>query len=553
MKCMGKTRTTDVTSVDVVRMPESPSAVKQQLAAPSSGRSSAPISSHKISSGMNGAHSPHSSTPSGRTPSPPGVATSVVTLPVAAPPVNGPPDLGIGVNVRPLSKLKRFLTTLQQFGADISPETGERMHGLILGLVSSTLPIEEFHQKVQDLTNYPLRPFVVPFLKSNLPLLHAELLHFARLAKQTPQQYIRQHEQLIIEPGSHASGEAFEIFQTDAKENLKRRTPPETRSRENGYSDNSSDGPPPAKRQQTLPSPTLGARISPAGAPNHLPPSLNFRFEEGLYRDRERDRYERYDRYDRELCRPYYSSVHRDFPDDRDMEDEWKNIHTMLNCILGMVEKTKRALAILQHRSYSDRQDVALWRSRHLDGTEFDIKKRAADILPHYKASEEVRRRPVSEGLVAQRQPPLLPLPEDAVHEVKRQAVAELQKAVTAAENKASELLAAERAKMERMLSEARRQAAEETMAAINHQDESTESCWNCGRKANETCSGCNIARYCGAFCQHKDWENHHRACGATSSSNHASPSSTPPVSKQSPNPPARTIAVDGPKAEVKN
>ena len=40
------------------------------------------------------------------------------------------------------------------------------------------------------------------------------------------------------------------------------------------------------------------------------------------------------------------------------------------------------------------------------------------------------------------------------------------------------------------------------------------QSCWNCGRKANETCSGCNTARYCGAFCQHKDWENHHKTCG---------------------------------------
>lgn len=73
-----------------------------------------------------------------------------------------------------------------------------------------------------------------------------------------------------------------------------------------------------------------------------------------------------------------------------------------------------------------------------------------------------------------QPQPPLLP--EDAVvHEVKRQAVAELQKAVSAAESKATELLAAERAKMERAVAEARRQAAEETMQAVNHQDESTE------------------------------------------------------------------------------
>ena len=32
------------------------------------------------------------------------------------------------------------------------------------------------------------------------------------------------------------------------------------------------------------------------------------------------------------------------------LDDEWKNIYVMLNCILGMVEKTKRALAILQRR-----------------------------------------------------------------------------------------------------------------------------------------------------------------------------------------------------------
>jgi runt-related transcription factor 1 len=131
---------------------------------------------------------------------------------------------------------------------------------------------------------------------------------------------------------------------------------------------------------------------------------------------------------------------------------------------------------------------------------------------------------------------------------VKRQAALDLRQAVSAAESKASELLAAERAKMERLLGEARRQAQEEALAQINRQDESTEvtlslhiyiniyvciyepvsvcvqSCWNCGRKANETCSGCNVARYCGAFCQHKDWENHHRACGSTTQHRASSP-----------------------------
>lgn len=41
------------------------------------------------------------------------------------------------------------------------------------------------------------------------------------------------------------------------------------------------------------------------------------------------------------------------------------------------------------------------------------------------------------------------------------------------------------------------------------------QSCWNCSRPALETCGGCGIARYCGSFCQHRDWEagGHHATC----------------------------------------
>jgi hypothetical protein len=49
---------------------------------------------------------------------------------------------------------------------------------------------------------------------------------------------------------------------------------------------------------------------------------------------------------------------------------------------------------------------------------------------------------------------------EEAVNEVKRQAVIELQRAVSAAETKAAELIAAERSRMEKLLLEARKQAA---------------------------------------------------------------------------------------------
>ena len=66
---------------------------------------------------------------------------------------------------------------------------------------------------------------------------------------------------------------------------------------------------------------------------------------------------------------------------------------------------------------------------------------------------------------------------EEAVNEVKRQAVAELQKAVSAAESKANELITQERSKMERDLTAARRISQEEVVRAVSHQEESSEVC----------------------------------------------------------------------------
>jgi len=61
------------------------------------------------------------------------------------------------------------------------------------------------------------------------------------------------------------------------------------------------------------------------------------------------------------------------------------------------------------------------------------------------------------------------------VNEVKRKALLELQKAMAESEAKASHLLAAERAKMELAVAEARKQAMEEMVLNFNSQQESTE------------------------------------------------------------------------------
>lgn len=64
---------------------------------------------------------------------------------------------------------------------------------------------------------------------------------------------------------------------------------------------------------------------------------------------------------------------------------------------------------------------------------------------------------------------------EEAVNEVKRQAMSELQKAVSDAERKAHDMISAERSKMERALAEAKRQASEDALTVINQQEDSSE------------------------------------------------------------------------------
>ncbi|XP_061101144.1 protein CBFA2T3-like [Conger conger] len=208
----------------------------------------------------------------------------------------------------------------------------------------------------------------------------------------------------------------------------------------------------------------------------------------------------------------------------------------LLNCIMDMVEKTRRSLTVLRRCQEADREEMNHWIRRYSDVE--DMKKEIHRDFLHRPSSgylpEEIWRKAGPTGI------PLSPAlkqlqskQEEAVNEVKRQALSELQKAVSDAERKAHEMISVERSKMERVLAEAKRQASEDALTVINQQEDSSESCWNCGRKASETCSGCNTARYCGSFCQHKDWEKHHHVCGLPGGSR--APQGTPCSSSAAP------------------
>ncbi|KAH1181467.1 protein CBFA2T3 isoform X4 [Mauremys mutica] len=440
-----------------------------------------------------------------------------------------PPACG----ARQLSKLKRFLTTLQQFGNDISPEIGERVRTLVLGLVNSTLTIEEFHAKLQEATNFPLRPFVIPFLKANLPLLQRELLHCARMAKQTPAQYLAQHEQLLLDANASSPIDSSELL-LEVTETGKRRTP--DRTKENGLDRDPLHPEHLSKRPCTMSpaqrySPSNGLSHQPNGLPHPTPPPPpppHYRLEDMAMAHHYRDSYRHPD--PRELReRHRQAAVHGSRQEevidhrltDREWAEEWKHLNNLLNCIMDMVEKTRRSLTVLRRCQEADREELNHWIRRYSDAE--DMKKGTnPPPRPHNSSSNseapplDAHREFVPRPLSGYMPEEIWRKAEEAVNEVKRQAMSELQKAVSDAERKAHELITTERAKMERALAEAKRQASEDALTVINQQEDSSESCWNCGRKASETCSGCNTARYCGSFCQHKDWEKHHHVCGQT-------------------------------------
>uniref|UniRef100_A0A8D2LS16 CBFA2/RUNX1 partner transcriptional co-repressor 2 n=1 Tax=Varanus komodoensis TaxID=61221 RepID=A0A8D2LS16_VARKO len=402
---------------------------------------------------------------------------------------------------RQLSKLKRFLTTLQQFGNDISPEIGEKVRTLVLALVA------------------------------NLPLLQRELLHCARAAKQTPSQYLAQHEHILLNTNTASPADSSELLM-EVNGNGKRHSP--DRREENSFEREPLPSEPPTKRVCTIsPAPRHSPAlmlpvINPAGQFHPTPPPLqHYTLEDiatsHLYRDPSK-MLEHRELRDRHIIAGLNGGYQDELVDhrltEREWADEWKHLDHALNCIMEMVEKTRRSMAVLRRCQEADREELNYWKRRCSEPTE--PRKGGSDVTvrQHSPGSSdsissdsqrEFSSRSGAAGYVTEE---IWKKAEEAVNEVKRQAMSEVQKAVAEAEQKAFEMIASERARMEQTIADAKRQATEDAFLVINEQEESTESCWNCGRKASETCSGCNIARYCGSFCQHKDWERHHRICG---------------------------------------
>ncbi|XP_042228604.1 protein CBFA2T2-like isoform X2 [Homarus americanus] len=358
----------------------------------------------------NGSYSPHSTVNGTPTPSPPALSSPPTQAHESGTGVGGSRDAH-----RQISKVRRFLTTLHQFAVDISHDVGDRVRHLVLGLLSGGVSVEEFHGGLQEVTHFPLRPFVLPFLRSHLPLLQRELQSLARRAAMPVSQYVAVHEAALLEA---TAGEPTDFFSSEVTS---------SKRRHEGYFENGDSGggsgggvsPPPTKRLGIFSPPYPSVGMSP-DPPLHP----------------------------------------RDYRTPAPPDDEWKNIHVMLTCILSMVEKTRRALTMLQQKEDRDGSSgvsrvsgMSAADLRHRADYDADVRRHAAELVAQSIRTTEERVSEVKRKA------------EEAVSEVRRAAVAEVQRAVGAAEARAQELVAAERAKVEALLREVGRRDPSEPRA----------------------------------------------------------------------------------------
>uniref|UniRef100_A0A0C9RBR9 Cbfa2t3 protein n=1 Tax=Fopius arisanus TaxID=64838 RepID=A0A0C9RBR9_9HYME len=553
----------------------------RQLSTSSSGNDS-PISSHSIKPEDETDIGKHEESP---TSAPPQISTETSTTSTTS--TNG---VALNGGLRCISsvfaghaKLKRLLGTLVQFANNISADTGDTVRSLVLGLLSGTMSAEEFHSAVQEATNFPLRDFVLPYLRHTLPALKRNLNTAARANNQTCVQYLRANESAVLETVSLTpSSDTVELFgdhstngtsstatnyslrsSTGSSVNslahsnslhhysgatnlaTKRRAPDTPYGYDNASEDSSLYGKrstnpwshhPPTQQQSDMYCwyhPTIQGHSQ-----GHLPPNLvqiNQLSSFGPPLPPQQQQHQ-------------INHTPSQMQNGSSLDDEWKNIHVMLNCILGMVEKTKRALVILQRRGCSspaaatpasglatqngtsNGNNISSANGTQIESSSGDrdgnLKRLSGEIVAQtIRATEdrvaaEVKRRA-----------------EEAVQEVKRTAMIEVQRAVAAAvaESRASERMRVQHLLDIPMAQRGRgtmRQGAflrlgghvnpESTSKAVSAGEDEKEgvhamgtNCWNCGRPALETCGGCGIARYCGSFCQHRDWEagGHHATC----------------------------------------
>uniref|UniRef100_A0A803Y6W7 NHR2-like domain-containing protein n=1 Tax=Meleagris gallopavo TaxID=9103 RepID=A0A803Y6W7_MELGA len=84
---------------------------------------------------------------------------------------------------------------------------------------------------------------------------------------------------------------------------------------------------------------------------------------------------------------------------DREWAEEWKHLDHLLNCIMDMVEKTRRSLTVLRRCQEADREELNYWIRRYSDAE--DLKKGGNSSSSHSRQQSPVNPDPVTLGTVS--------------------------------------------------------------------------------------------------------------------------------------------------------
>eukprot|EP00731_Ephydatia_muelleri_P027011 Em0018g1111a len=478
-------------------------------------------------------------------------------------------DRDLSLFNKQVAKLKRFFTTLQDFANKISQEVAEQVQELITALVNGTVTVVEFHQEIQSVTNHPLKEFIIPFLKESLdPLrqhLKASSQDIADILDmvQTPGPSLGLTPQLIdtelpvlpsAKPPSFISTPNASSLSPMSANSVARTTssPPPRPSNLAIFSSTNTDDcdlSPNASPQAVTSSGSSGARkrvwnaMGQEKARGHNPDLDRERGHNGDPEKASTKRLKPVTPAEPERLIPATdvatpplipslqqsqpllvatSSVATNTPGVTSssiapnltaatpsilptvnptlmdgarasqvnnlstslpatmavwLNEDWGHIDVMLGAIQQMLERTHNAVNTLR-----DRLSVV-------------------ELALHQSRSEQERKEEL-EKEADQRV-------VEAVEKFRLGAAEERQKLLAEANKHMVETVNAVRTEMEGRMA----QAVEEALKQANVQNNAKEMCWNCGRRATETCSGCNKARYCGTFCQHKDWVKHMHDC----------------------------------------
>uniref|UniRef100_A0A2K5Z1S8 RUNX1 partner transcriptional co-repressor 1 n=1 Tax=Mandrillus leucophaeus TaxID=9568 RepID=A0A2K5Z1S8_MANLE len=178
---------------------------------------------------------------------------------------------------------------------------------------------------------------------------------------------------------------------------------------ENGFDREPLHSEHPSKRPCTISpgqrySPNNGLSYQPNGLPHPTPPPpQHYRLDDMAIAHHYRDSYRHPSHRDlRDRNRPMglHGTRQEEMIDhrltDREWAEEWKHLDHLLNCIMDMVEKTRRSLTVLRRCQEADREELNYWIRRYSDAE--DLKKGGGSSSSHSRQQSPVNPDPVTLG-----------------------------------------------------------------------------------------------------------------------------------------------------------